>query len=55
VIWNVLLTVFRTNCCPVVLITPGKGDVCVYEGPKNKKDRKSDVSVTESGGDGQVG
>jgi len=43
VIWNVLwmyFSVFKTNCCPLVLIMPGRGDVCVYEGLKKKKESK---------------
>jgi hypothetical protein len=47
-ILDVLFTVFKTNCCPLATIMPGKGDVCVYEGPKNEKESKI-TSVTESG------
>ena len=37
---DIFFTVFKTNCCSLVLIMPGRGDVCVYEGPKNKMDGK---------------
>jgi len=34
---DALFTVFKTNCCTRVLIMPGRGDVCVYEGQRKLK------------------
>jgi len=43
----VLLTVFRTNSCPSGLIVSGKDDAHADEEPKDRKEKGSDISVTE--------
>jgi len=48
---STLLTIFRTSCCPHVLIMSGKGDACADGQFKDSGKKEGEYPLREGGGE----